>query len=44
MVKEIETFYNSKLSPIIMDPGSPAMRPTDGPVRKLNQDRPGRQT
>ena len=41
-VKEIETFYNSKLSPIIMIPGSSATENRfDGLVRKLNQDRPG---
>ena len=40
-VKEIETFYNSKLSPIIMIPGSSATENRfDGLVRKLNQDRP----
>ena len=41
-VKEIETFYNSKLSPIIMIPGSSATENRfDGLVRKLNQDRRG---
>lgn len=41
-VKEIETFYNSKLSPIIMIPGSSATENRfDGLVRKLNQDRHG---
>ena len=41
-VKERETFYNSKLSPIIMIPGSSATENRfDGPVRKLNQDRRG---
>ena len=41
-VKEIETFYNSKLSPIIMIPGSSATENRfDGLVRKVNQDRHG---
>ena len=41
-VKEIETFYNSKLSPIIMIPGSSATENRfEGRVRKLNQNRRG---
>ncbi|ELY5750291.1 alpha/beta hydrolase [Streptococcus iniae] len=41
-VKAIETFYNSKLSPIIMIPGSSATENRfDGLVNKLNQNRRG---
>ena len=40
--KEIEIFYTSKLSPIIMIPGSSATENRfDGLVRKLNKDRRG---
>lgn len=39
-VKEIDRFYNSRLSPIIMIPGSSATENRfDGLVRKLNQNR-----
>ena len=41
-VQKIEKFYNSKLSPIIMIPGSSATENRfDGLVTKLNQDRQG---
>lgn len=41
-VQKIEKFYNSKLSPIIMIPGSSATENRfDGLVAKLNQDRQG---
>lgn len=41
-VSKIEKFYNSKLSPIIMIPGSSATENRfDGLVTKLNQDRRG---
>ena len=41
-VSKIEKFYNSKLSPIIMIPGSSATENRfDGLVTKLNQDRQG---
>ena len=41
-VSRIEKFYNSKLSPIIMIPGSSATENRfDGLVTKLNQDRQG---
>ena len=41
-VQKIENFYNSKLSPIIMIPGSSATENRfDGLVAKLNQDRQG---
>ena len=41
-VQKIEKFYNSKLSPIIMIPGSSATENCfDGLVTKLNQDRQG---
>lgn len=41
-VQKIEKFYNSKLSPIIMIPGSSATENRfDGLVNKLNQDRQG---
>ena len=41
-VSKIEKFYNSKLSPIIMIPGSSATENCfDGLVTKLNQDRQG---
>ena len=40
-VQKIEKFYNSKLSPIIMIPGSSATENRfDGLVAKLNQDQP----
>ena len=42
MSRKIEKFYNSKLSPIIMIPGSSATENRfDGLVAKLNQDRQG---
>ena len=41
-IQKIEKFYNSKLSPIIMIPGSSATENRfDGLVTKLNQDRQG---
>lgn len=44
-VSKIEKFYNSKLSPIIMIPGSSATENRfDGLVTKLNQDRQGPNT
>ncbi|EHJ52979.1 alpha/beta hydrolase [Streptococcus macacae] len=41
-IKEIDKFYNARLSPIIMIPGSSATENRfDGLVKKLNQDRSG---